>query len=164
MNIFEFAMKMEEDGRTYYLEHARKIENPALKKILLDMADDELKHFKIFQAMRNQETIEYLDSSKTTIIDTVKNAFEELKQEAKEHTTQTDFRKIWETALEIEEKAENFYREKAEEIDDSNGKRTLRKIADEEHNHWIAIENVIQFLDKPKQWLENSEWSDLETF
>lgn len=164
MNIFEFAMKMEEDGRSYYLEHAEKAEIPALKRILTEMADDELKHYKIFEAMRNQETAEYLDSSKTTIIDTVKNVFEELKQEAKEHTAQTDFKKIWETALDVEKKAESFYREKAEEIENENGKIILIKIADEEHNHWIAIENVIQFLDKPKQWLENSEWNDLETF
>ncbi len=164
MNVFEFAMKMEEDGRTYYLEHAEKAENPALKRVLNEMADDELKHYKIFKAMRNQETAEYLDNNKTTIIDTVKNVFEALKEENKEYTAQSDFRKIWEVALETEKKAESFYREKADEVDDDNNKRILKKITDEEHNHWVAIENVIQFLDKPNRWLENAEWSDLETF
>ena len=66
--------------------------------------------------------------------------------------------------LETEKKAESFYREKADEVDDDNNKRILKKIADEEHNHWVAIENVIQFLEKPNRWLENAEWSDLETF
>lgn len=164
MNIFEFAMKMEEDGRAYYLEHAEKAENPALKRVLNEMADDELKHYKIIEALRNQETAEYLDNNKTTIIDTVKNIFEVLKEENKEYTTQSDFRKIWEVALETEKKAESFYREKADEVDDENNKRILKKIADEEHNHWVAIENVIQFLDKPNRWLENAEWNNLETY
>ena len=85
MNIFEFAMQMEEDGRAYYLEHAEKAENPSLKRVLNEMADDELKHYKIFEALRNQETAEYLDNNKTTIIDTVKNVFEVLKEESKEY-------------------------------------------------------------------------------
>lgn len=164
MNIFEFAMKMEEDGRAYYLEHAERVENPALKRILIEMASDELKHYKIFEAMRNQETAEYMDSNKTTIIDTVKNAFEQLKEDNNEYASETDFRKIWETALEVEKKSESFYREKVDEVDEENNKTIFKKIADEEHNHWVAIENVIQFLDKPKTWLENAEWSDLNTY
>ncbi len=66
--------------------------------------------------------------------------------------------------METEKKAESFYREKADEVEDENNKRILNKIADEEHNHWVAIENVIHFLDKPARWLEDAEWSDLETF
>ena len=164
MNIFEFAMKMEEDGRAYYLEHAEKAENPALKRVLNEMANDELKHYKIFKAMRNQETAEYMDGNKTSIIDTVKTIFAELKENNKDYTSETEFRKVWEVALETEKKAESFYREKADEVEDENNKRILNKIADEEHNHWVAIENVIHFLDKPARWLEDAEWGDLETF
>ncbi len=164
MNIFEFAMKMEEDGRAYYLEHAEKAENPALKRVLNEMANDELKHYKIFEAMRNQETAEYLESNKTTIIDTVKSIFEELKEINKDYTAEADFRKVWEVALETEKKAEIFYREKIDEVDGENNKMILKKIADEEHNHWVVIENVLQFLDKPKRWLEDAEWNDLKTY
>ncbi len=164
MNIFEFAMKMEEDGQAYYLEHAEKAENPALKRVLTEMANDEHKHYKIFKAMMNQETAEYMDDNKTTIIDTVKTIFAELKENNKDYAVESDFRKVWEVALETEKKAEKFYREKIDEVDDENNKRILKKIADEEHNHWVAIENVIQFLDKPARWLEDAEWSDLETY
>ncbi len=164
MNIFEFAMKMEEDGHAYYLEHAEKVENPSLKRVLNEMANDEHKHYKIFKAMRNQETAEYMDDNKTTIIDTVKTIFDELKEKNKDYAAESDFRKVWEVALETEKKAEKFYREKIDEVDDENNKRILKKIADEEHNHWVAIENVIQFLDKPERWLEDAEWSDLETY
>jgi len=164
MNIFEFAMKMEEDGRAYYLDHAEKAENPALKRVLIEMANDELKHYKIFKAMMNHETAEYMDDNKTTIIETVKTIFDELKENNKDYAAESDFRKVWEVALETEKKAESFYREKIDEVDDENNKRIVKKIADEEHNHWVAIENVIQFLDKPERWLEDAEWSNLETF
>ena len=45
MDIFEYAMKMEQDGRDFYLENAGKTEVPAFRKILTQLADDELKHY-----------------------------------------------------------------------------------------------------------------------
>lgn len=165
MDIFEYAMKMEEDGRAYYLENAEKMTIPGLKKVLLEMADDELKHYAIFKAMRNQEQAEYVESEKTTIIHTVKNVFEQLKKENKSIGDESDTIKIWEVAREVEKKAEEFYREKANEIDDNRSKEILTKIADEEHRHWATIDNVMQFLEAPKQWLEDAEWNNrLDTF
>ena len=54
MNVFEHAMKMEEDGRAYYLEHAEKTRNPLLKKLLKELADDELKHYRLFEKMKER--------------------------------------------------------------------------------------------------------------
>ena len=71
---------------------------------------------------------------------------------------------IWEEAREVEKKAEEFYREKGDEVGDEKQKRILNRIADEEHRHWITMENVIQFLDRPQQWLEDAEWSNLEDY
>lgn len=164
MNIFEFAMKMEEDGRAYYLEHAEKTNLPGLKRILTELAEDELKHFNIFKAMRDAEKVEYEEAEGTTILSTLKNVFQSLKAENKSHTFKGDVKKIWEQALEVEEKSENFYREKVRDVDDENRKRILNKIADEEHKHYVAIENVIRFLDRPREWLEDAEWSNLEDY
>ena len=55
MNVFEHAMKMEQDGRAFYLEHAGKTSNAALKRVLEELADDELKHYNIFKAMHARE-------------------------------------------------------------------------------------------------------------
>ena len=161
MDIFEFAMKMEQDGRSYYLASAEKVDHPALKKILTELADDELKHYNIFKAIRDRQPAEYKESEKTTILSTVKNVFESLRDEGKSMSFEADAREIWEKAQEVEKKSEDFYREKAGEVEDANQKVILQRIADEEHRHWVTMENVIQFLDRPKQWLEDAEWSDL---
>jgi len=164
MSVFEFAMKMEEDGRAYYLNLAEKTEVPHLKKILNELADDELKHFKIFKAMNEKEKAEYREDEKTTIFSTTKNVFEALKTEGKDHSFGGDLMDTWKQALEVEQKSENLYREKAEEVGDDNYKSILHKIADEEKRHQMIIENVIHFLDKPKQWLEDAEWHNLVDF
>ena len=162
MSIFEVAMKMEEDGRNFYLENAKKAEDQALKRILTELADDELKHYNIFKAMRDSQSAEYKEAEKTTILASVKNVFEAYKAEGKEFSFGADTRTVWEEAREVEKKAEEFYRQKADELDDANQKSILHKIADEEHRHWVTMENVIQFLDRPSQWLEDAEWSNLD--
>jgi rubrerythrin len=161
-DVFEFAMKMEEDGRNYYLENAEKTDNPLLKKVLTELADDELKHYNIFKALRDSQAAEYKEEEKTTILGTVKNVFETMKAEGKELSFGGDSRAIWETAREVEKKAEAFYREKAGELTDESQINILNRIADEEHRHWVTMENVLQFLDHPKQWLADAEWSSLE--
>ena len=92
MNVFEYAMKMEEDGRDYYLEHAEKISNPALKRVLVELAEDELKHYNTFKALRDAQTTEYKESEKTTILSALKNVFETLKAETGEHSIPSDAR------------------------------------------------------------------------
>ncbi len=164
MNIFETAMKMEEDGRAFYLEHAEKTSIPEFKKILVELADDELKHYKIFKAMRDSQDAKYVESEKTTIVSTVKNVFEELKGGNKEQAFKDEGISIWEEAREVERKAEEFYREKAKEVSDEKQKRIINLIADEEHRHMVILENVVQFLNRPQQWLEDAEWVKLEDY
>jgi rubrerythrin len=164
MDIFEFAMKMEEDGRAYYLKHAEKTDLPQLKRVLTELADDELKHYKIFKALKDREQAEYREEEKTTILSTTKNVFEQLKSQGKELVFGGEVRSVWEEAMEVEIKSEKFYREKADEVDDSNQKDIFNKIADEERRHQLVVENVMEFLDRPKQWLENAEWHHLEDY
>jgi len=164
MNIFEFAMKMEEDGRAYYLEIAEKTDLPELKKVLTELADDELKHYKIFRALNEKQLPEYSEAEKTTILSTTKNVFEALKSEGKEFVFGGEVRTVWEQALDVEIKSEKFYREKADELDNPEEKKLLNSIADEEKRHQTVIEHVMQFLDRPKQWLEDAEWHHLEEY
>ena len=162
MNVFEHAMKMEQDGRAFYLEHAGKVSEPALKRILLELADDELKHFKLFEALQKSQKAEYHDSDMTTILSTARNVFEEMKDKNRDFSFPKDVRKAWEVAADVEKQSEAFYRETAHTVKDESQRQVWNRIADEEHRHWTVIEHVIQFLDRPKQWIADAEWSSLE--
>ncbi|MBD3258123.1 hypothetical protein GF377_06795 [candidate division GN15 bacterium] len=165
MNVFEYAMQMETDGRKFYLDNAEKVESPELKKILLELANDELKHYNLFKAMRDGAPAEYKDEEKTTILATIKNVFQEMRDQGKkDFAFADDAKKIWQEAQEVEKKSEDFYREKANEMGDDNQRRILNRIADEEHRHWVTMQNVIQFLDRPSHWLEDAEWSNIEDY
>ncbi|UCD64652.1 MAG: ferritin family protein [Candidatus Zixiibacteriota bacterium] len=164
MNIFEFAMKMELDGKQFYEESATKVDSPELKRILMELAGDEQKHYTIFRALRDGMPVEYEEARKTRILSEVKNVFETLKAQNRDFSFSGDVKEIWVKAQKIEKDSETFYREKANEMTDDKQKNILTRIADEEHKHWVTMENVISFLDRPKHWLEDAEWSHLEDY
>lgn len=161
MNTFEFAMKMEIDGKSFYEKHAALVKSPELKNILLELASDEEKHYRIFKAMSEGTAVQYDESEATSILKTIKNVFEQLSATDSEFAFPADAKDIWVEAREIENKAEAFYRQKADETDVATEKHILTKIADEEHKHWVTMENVIGFLNRPNQWLEDAEWGSL---
>jgi rubrerythrin len=164
MDVFEYAMKMEMDGKSYYEEHAAKMNNPALKQILLELAGDEQKHYIIFKSMRDGVAVKYEPSRDTKIFDRVRNVFEQMKADEGEFAFPADAKDVWIKAREIERETETFYREKAAGLEDKDQQMLLNKIADEEHKHWVTMEQVIKFLDRPSTWLENAEWNHLEDY
>ncbi len=157
-------MKMELDGKQYYEESAAKVAHPELKRILMELASDEQKHYLIFRALRDGLPVQYEEAKKTKILAEVKNVFENLKAQNKDFEFPEGAQKVWEHAREIEKEAETFYREKANEVNDDNQKNILTRIADEEYKHWVTMENVIKFLDRPNHWLEDAEWNQIEDY
>jgi rubrerythrin len=143
------------------LQLASNEENAVLKKILNDLADDELKHYNTFKAMRDKVDTDTAELGVTGVLLTTKNVFETLKEHSGDLSFKNDLMELWKKALNNEEKSEKFYREKSDEVNDATQKDILIKIADEEHKHWLAIDNVIKFLDQPKHWLEDAEWYNI---
>ena len=143
MNVFEHAMKMEEDGRTYYLEQAKQAKVPTLRRILEELADDELRHYKIFKALRDNQLDSDTDQFGTTVIETAKNIFNTLKADgASFNGSDLGPVSIWEHARDLEKEAEIFYREKAEEEEDADKRQALIRVAEEELRHFVALDSV----------------------
>lgn len=163
MNVFEFAMKMEKDGQAYYEEHAAKESNAALKKIWLQLAKDEIKHYEIFRRMKDGEigAAAKMSAMGTEILNTAKTVFEELAAKKEEFKFSKDAFAAWEKAQDVEIETEEFYRQKQEEETDPQIKKAFGLLADEENKHVNLIEHVLDFLHEPKSWLEDAEWGNI---
>ena len=57
MDIYSFALQMEKDGENYYRELATKSGSEGLKKIFTMLADEEVKHFRLIEKMREKSTL-----------------------------------------------------------------------------------------------------------
>jgi rubrerythrin len=160
MNIYEFAMQMEKDGEVYYRELSAKTANKGIKNILTMLADAEVLHYKIFQAMKNREQVPSADSGSLAGI---KNIFARLKEEGASEVDPSQVGQ-YRKAQDIEKKSRDFYLEKAGESKNETEKEIFLKIAHQEKRHYLILENIIDFVNRPDTWLEDPEWYHLEEY
>ncbi|HXW68736.1 MAG TPA: ferritin family protein [Dissulfurispiraceae bacterium] len=160
MDIFEYAMQMEKDGEIYYRELSARTGNKGIKNILTMLADAEVIHYKIFQAMKGKEQIPAIDSKGLADI---KNIFARLKEEVPTEVDSTQVA-LYRKAQDIEKKTRDFYLERAEASQDMLEKTTFQKVANEENMHYLIMGNIIDFVNAPATWLENPEWYHMEEY
>jgi rubrerythrin len=159
MNILEYAMKMEKDGEDFYREMAGNTSNPGLKKILTMLAEDEVKHYKVIEGMRKMAGPKMTE---TQVLTDAKNVFSDMDPGS--ISDDTGQMEMYKKAQDLETKSRELYEQKAEETDDPEEKDILLKIADEEKRHYYLLENMIQFVNRPKHWLEDAEFNHLEDY
>lgn len=160
MDIFEYAMQMEKDGEEFYRTIADNTTDKALKAIVTMLADDEVKHFQTISQMKAGS----VEMAETRILNNAKNIFAEIKDSEQSFNESSDQIDLYKQAREIEEKSQNFYAEKAAESANQNHRQILNLMADEEQKHFNLLSTIIDFLSRPKQWLENAEWNHLEEY
>jgi rubrerythrin len=162
MSIFEFAMKMEQDGEKFYRELAGKTQNAGLKQIFTYLADEEVKHYRLFKGILERQAMDY-DSS--DVLEHSKSIFTEMKAsgavDVSADTPQVDGYRF---ALEMEKKAYTFFEEKCTEATDPKEKKFLEVIAKEERRHYHLIESIIEFVSQPEEWVENAEFNNLTEY
>lgn len=161
MNIFEFAMQMEKDGEEYYRSLAQRSGHQGMAAILNRLADDEAGHYRTFEKLKGNAAAQ---GTQTTILADARNIFAEMREQAGEFEFPGAENELYKKAIELEEKSEKFYLEKAGEADDPQVKDILLKIADEEKRHIFLLNHVMDFISRPQSWIENAEFNHLDDY
>ena len=154
MDIFEFAIKMEKDGEQFYRELAVLTKNTGLQNILTMLADEEVKHA---QAIRAIQTAEH-QTQPADVLNHAKNIFLRMKEFGEPFETDIKEAELYKQAMEIEDKSVNFYLDRADQVKLPRQKQLFLKLAEEEKKHYRLMENLAEFVTRPKQWLENAEF------
>lgn len=161
MNIFDFAIKMERDGKAFYEKLASKSTLPGLRTIFSRLAEDEQKHCDTFLALKGGE--KNLAMADSTALQFSKNVFAALPKGSGDAVK--DDLDSYRYAMEIEAESFRLYESTAKaEEEDEGTKRLLLKIAAEEHKHFQILENIYSFANAPNQYLAWGEFSNLEEF
>jgi hypothetical protein len=150
---------MELDGRHFYLDLAKKTNNTGIKSILTIMAESETKHYNVILSMQKNDKTLY--SADTEVLTKIKNIFVKMKEEKgiDVDVSQVEFYK---KALEVEANSEKFYLERADAEKDPHRKKIFLTLASEEKNHCVLLENIVNFVSQPDNWVENAEWYHID--
>lgn len=162
MNVFNFAMEMEEQGFEYYQSLAKAATLPGLKTIFSSLAEDERKHYEVFLALKEGNQTEVLPEAAS--LDTAKNVFLLLPRGDESLKGMTDALPSYRHAMQLEAESFRLYEEAADKEENAEIKALLLKIAEQEHQHFNILENVYNFVNAPNQHLVWGEFSNLGEF
>lgn len=162
MNVFDFAMKMEVDGKAYYEKLARETSLPGLRTIFTRLAEDEQKHYETFKALKGGGKAPAMQS--TTILADVKNVFENLSRELSALQGAKGDLEGYLQAMKLEEDSFRLYEDAAAKETQGEVKTLLLQIAGEEHKHFDVLGNIYHFVNAPNQYLAWREFSNLDEF
>ena len=161
MNVFDFAMQMEKDGKTHYEKLAAGTPIVGLKNIFSMLAADEQKHFETIQAMKTGAN----DAMAGSIaLDEAKNVFQGLMND---RTLLGGLKKDLDGylyAMKVEADSVKLYEDMAKKENRADVVQLLLKIANEEKKHYNIMENLYDFVLAPQNFLAWGEFSNLKEF
>jgi rubrerythrin len=159
MNAYQYAMRMESEAERFYRDLADNSSDTSIKNMFTMLADEEVKHFKIFEKMsQNAElpSIEDLDISTK-----VREIFSAIKTCNRRYSFTDEQVSYYEKAAKIEDDAAKYYLEQAEKMEDPRQKEAFTLIAKEEQKHQQLMENLAHFVASPDTWLESAEFYNI---
>ena len=132
--ILEFAIAREMDANRFYITLAERVENPEMRKVFEDLAEEELEH-------KAKLELEVIKSGKV-----VQEAKETADFESYDYMTaiepklDMDYRGMLVLAMEKEEAAFRTYVHLIPQIKDQQSREVLMSLAEEEVKHKLRFE------------------------
>jgi rubrerythrin len=155
--LLKRAMKIEEEGRRFYLKAAQSVENGTARETYAALAEDEQIHFDLLKEQHDSLTIEgrWVRSPqvKPATTDLNKPLFPK-GREALEAvlSSRSDGGDVLLFGLGIETKSYDLYRQGAGETADPLGRHTFEFLADQERSHFNVLMMRYESLYGPTTW------------
>jgi len=162
MDLLTYAIQMETDGEKFYRDLAGTCaEHEGVRFILNMLADDEAKHRRIFEDMQAELPAEMTDSG---IIVVAVNQFRQMQQTNNPLSCTVRQKQLYKEAYELEMKSYEFYMEQLDKAVTEAQRALIHRIAKEEKRHAVVLENIIEMILRPEQWVENAEFNHMEEY
>jgi len=166
LQALETAIRMELDGKQFYLKASEASSNELGRKLLRKLASEEDNHRQkfeeIYQAVQNKmgwpETDFRPDGGKrlrTVFATASKEIGSKLKAPANEL-------EAIQTAMGMENKTLDFYKSQSEKATSDTEREYYEKLASEEREHHLILLDYYEYLKDPAAWFVNTEHPSLD--
>ncbi|OGU07204.1 MAG: ferritin [Geobacteraceae bacterium GWC2_58_44] len=159
MNVFDFAMKIELQGKAYYENLAASAKLAGLRTIFTELAADEQKHYDVLRGLKEGKTWEMADSR---VLEHTRSVFTDLLRDRDVEVGLQEALDAYKLALKVEADSVRLYEDMAKKEENPETVQLYLTIANEEKKHYNIIENICDFVMRPKYYLKWREYSDLD--
>jgi rubrerythrin len=159
------AIQMEVDGRQFYLEAAKKVQNQGVREILEYLAESEVYHIKkfneIYQSLEKQDKwTESLAEFKPPKSEPY--ACVMAMTQADQGPGGKDDLEALKTGLKMEQCAIDYYTKLAKETPIPLARRFFISLAHEERGHYMMLLDMHNYLSDPADWFYVHQMSHVD--
>jgi|SRR6185369_356270 len=158
MNVFDCAIKIEEEAKQYYEQLGSESNLPEMKNLFTMLAASEEEHRNSLLQLKKSMPA---DKAQVDGLDGTVCRFRPLltKRELMEEVqNDPDFYKL---TMREEEQEIKLYEELAMRAKDETTRTTLLKLAEAERKHLNTVANIYDFVESPRTYLAYAEFSNL---
>ncbi|HHX80201.1 MAG TPA: ferritin family protein [Acholeplasmataceae bacterium] len=153
MNSLELAIQLEMDSKKFYLGHAEKTEDRGLKSIFIALAEEESIHARILKNKADNLSYELVDTYAK-----IKNLFAKFDDYKSEIKQMPDSLDVYNLSLENEKKTKELYEQMLQEATDEREIKIFKYLIEQEEDHCRVIEQLIEMVRRPEEWVESTEF------
>ena len=154
MGLIDEAIALEERAETTYRGAAEVSTDPTAVRILTLLADEEARHADALRTMNAgnlQTTVSLIDVARDWIGGAVEGG-------AVKISSDTGLHDVLQRAMEIEAATARFYREKAVDAESREIATLFERLAGIENAHYLFVGSLVEYFDRPSEWIESAEF------
>jgi rubrerythrin len=155
------AIKLEEEGRQFFLKAARSVTSKFARQTFEFLAAEEDKHIEriqeFYRTIDNPEIntpLEFDEEDADRRFEAFNDKLAKLSQEIQ--ATESDI-EAYNVALKFENGAEELYARQLKESSDPNVKKFYRWLIREEEMHSRLLKSCLEFADDPAGWFQKRQ-------
>ena len=154
MGLIDEAIALEERAETNYRSAAEMTTDASAGKILTLLADQEAQHANALRVMNVGSVgsaASLIDEARDWIGGVIEGA-------AGVISLDSGLRDVLQSAMDIEQATETFYREKGEAAEDRAIAELFSRLAAIEKTHYLLVSSLVEYYERPAEWVESAEF------
>jgi len=154
VGLIDEAIALEERAETNYRSAAETTSDPSAEKVLTLLADEEANHANALRTMnvgRLQAHLSLIDAAKDWIGGSIEGGVGSI-------STDAALLDVLRQAVEIERATETFYREQAALSEEKEIRTLFNRLAAIEKGHFLFVGSLVEYYDRPNEWVESAEF------
>ncbi|MBD3332286.1 hypothetical protein GF356_05510 [candidate division GN15 bacterium] len=153
---YRIALKLEQDGKAFFLEAARKTTSKFAKQTFEFLAAEEDRHIdtitEFFDSVMKGDESQLVDVGESDAEHKLASFNDKLARLEKADQPIGSDREAYEFAIKFENGAEEFYAEKLQEATHPRVKKFYKWLIAEEKMHARLLKSCLKFVDDPAEW------------
>ena len=163
---FKIAKEIETEGMEFYEKLAAEAPRTELASVFTFLASAEKRHYELFDSLEKSMPNEYAAAkdSRLNFKELFQGLTEEFKKSEPALKALEDTEDAYQKALSFEQKSIDFYEKLQGDADSGLQKAIVGQLIAEEQYHARIIQGLLEFVRRPKEWVENAEFYHLDEY